>query len=539
LQAWTDWAFHLGIAPARVLAQGADLALKSREAAFYAASANPARAEAAPFAPQPDDRRFRDEAWRRPPFDALVQMQLAAEAWWRDASSPLRGVRDHHAKRVAFAGRQMLNAMAPVNFPWSNPLVWQASARTGGFNFVEGARILRDDLARFARGEHLADLDAWTVGETLAATPGDVVFRNELMELIQYRPTTPQVRATPVVLVPAWIMKYYILDLTPQQSLIRYLVDRGFTVFCISWRNPDASMREVSFDDYRVHGVMQAIDKATAITGAARVHAAGYCLGGTVLATAAAAMAGDGDNRLATMSLLAAQTDFSEAGELMMFIGESQIAALEDIMAGRGFLDAGKMSGAFHLLRANEMVWARIVERYLLGERHAGGPLDYWLADPTRMPARMHAQYLRWLFLENRLTRGMMTAGGRLVFLKDITAPVFAVGAERDHIAPWRSVHRIGLFTGAPTTFALTGGGHNAGIVSPPGKPGAYYWLHDIGSCTDYEDPDESLKRSPRRDGSWWPAWIDWLAERSGDWREPPAQTLSLGAAPGAYVLER
>jgi polyhydroxyalkanoate synthase len=537
MQAWIDWTFHLAFAPGRVGAQVADLMMKARTVASYAANPDPARAAEPPFTPEPGDRRFRNDAWRAAPFDALVQGQLAAEAWWRDASAPLRGVRDHHTRRIAFAGRQLLNALAPANFPWSNPLVWDAFMRTGGQNFIDGARILRDDTTRLAQGKRFAELDQWKVGETLAITPGDVVFRNELMELIQYRPATPKVHAAPVLLTPAWIMKYYILDLTPRDSLVRYLVDQGFTVFCISWRNPDESMRDVSFEDYRIDGVMRAIDEVIALTSAESIHGVGYCLGGTALATAAAAMARDGDNRLATMTLLAAQTDFSEAGELMMFIGESQIAALEDVMLQQGYLDSVQMAGAFSVLRAHEMVWARIVERYLLGERRADGPLDFWLADPTRMPARMHSEYLRWLFMENRLAEGTLTVGGHPAFLKDIVAPIFAVGAERDHIAPWRSVHKIGLFTGAHTTFALTGGGHNAGIVSPPDKPGAYYWLHDIGACNDYEDPEEWLSRTPRHEGSWWPAWTQWLmAHTAGRMREPPIPAHSLGPAPGTYV---
>ncbi len=538
LQAWADWSFHFAISPWRVGATVADAAIKMTQAAQYALNPDPARAETAPFAPEQQDRRFRDDAWKTPPFDALAQAHLGAEAWWRNATGPLRGLRAHHAKRVDFIMTQALNAAAPVNFPWSNPLVWNAAIRTAGANFADGAHIFLDDASRLSRGEKLADLDAFRIGETIAVTPGEVVFRNDLMELIQYRPSTPNMRREPILLVPAWIMKYYILDLRPEDSLVRYLVDQGFTVFCISWKNPDAAMHDVSFEDYRVRGVMRALDEVGAIASGEKVHAVGYCLGGTVLATAAAAMARDHDDRLASMTLLAAQTDFSEAGELMMFIGESQIAALEDIMAHEGFLDARKMSGAFYVLRANEMVWARFVERYLLGRRHDGADLEFWLADPTRMPARMHSEYLRWLFLENRLVDGLLKCDGRNVFLKDITTPVFAVGAERDHIAPWRSVHKIGLFVGADTTFVLTGGGHNAGIVSQPGKPGAYHWLHRIGSSTDYDDPDEWLRQCPRRDGSWWPEWSDWLTACSSPDRVAPPQVAGLGAAPGVYVRE-
>ncbi|KAF0180503.1 MAG: alpha/beta fold hydrolase [Hyphomonadaceae bacterium] len=543
LQAWADWSFHLAISPWRAAAMAGDAWKKAQAATRYAADPHPDRAQSAPFKPETGDRRFRDEAWQIPPFDALAQGHLAREAWWRDASHPLRGMRDHHARRVDFLVRQALNAMAPVNFPLTNPVVWNAAVQSGGRNFAEGAQIFFDDLARIARGEKLAELEAFRLGDTIAATPGEVVFRNEIMELIQYTPTTTQVRREPILLVPAWIMKYYILDLTPEDSLVKYLVDRGFTVFCVSWKNPGEEMRDVSFEDYRVKGVMAAIDEVSAIVPGEKIHATGYCLGGTVLATAAAAMARDGDERLATLTLLAAQTDFSEAGELMMFIGESQIAALEDIMARQGYLDARQMSSAFYVLRANEMVWARFVERYLLGHRHAGADLEFWLADPTRMPARMHSEYLRGLFMENRLADGLLEAGGRGVYLKDITAPVFVVGAERDHIAPWRSVHKTALFVGAQTTFALTGGGHNAGIVTPPGKPGAFHWLNVIGSTTDYENPDEWVRQCPRQEGSWWPAWTSWLDAHSARDRAAPPQMARAGAqglcaAPGEYVFE-
>lgn len=541
LQALSDWAFHLAISPWRVNAMVIDAAKKAQAAMAYSVSANPRRALDPPFAPTPEDRRFRDPAWSSPPFDMFAQSHLAMESWWREAAKPLRGMREHHVKRIDFMVKQALNAVAPVNFPWSNPLVWEAMVRTGGRNFTTGAAILGDDMSRLGSGRKLADLAVHRVGETLAITPGQVVFRNALMELILYRPTTSQVRREPILLVPAWIMKYYILDLRPENSLVKYLVDQGFTVFCVSWKNPEASMSNFAFEDYRTKGVMQALQEVSAHAPGEKIHLAGYCLGGTVAATAAAAMARDGDHRLASLTLLAAQTDFTEAGELMMFIGESQIAALEDIMAHQGYLDARQMSGAFYVLRANEMVWARLVERYLLGQRRSATDLEFWLADPTRMPARMHSEYLRWLFLENRLANGALKADGQSLHLKDINVPVFAVGAERDHIAPWRSVHKIGLFAGADTTFVLTGGGHNAGIVSPPGKVGAHYRKHVIASSTEYEDPDEWRCQCPQMGGSWWPSWADWIRQHSSmDMvaARTPTHFADLSPAPGQYVLE-
>jgi polyhydroxyalkanoate synthase len=538
LQALSDWAFHLAVSPWRVSAMVADAFFKGSQAISYATNLSPKRNLQPAFLPEAEDRRFRDPAWSIPPFDALAQIHLAKESWWRGAARPLRGMRDHHVKRIDFMGRQALNAMAPVNFPWSNPMVWDAAIRTGGRNFLAGGTILADDFARLRSGQKLTELDDFAIGKTLAVTPGEVVFRNDLIELIQYRPTTTRVRREPILLVPAWIMKYYILDLRPENSMVQFLVDEGFTVFCVSWRNPDAAMKDLALEDYRSRGVMQALGAIGDCATKEKVHLVGYCLGGTVAATAAAAMARDGDDRLATLTLLAAQTDFSEAGELMLFIGESQIAALEDIMGHQGYLDARQMSGAFYILRANEMIWARFVERYLLGVRKLATDLEFWLADPTRMPARMHSEYLRWLFLENRLVEGGLKSDGKSLHLKDINIPVFAVGAERDHIAPWRSVHKIGLFAGAETTFVLTGGGHNAGIVSPPGKPGAFHRLEIIGSSTEYQDPDEWVRECPRTDGSWWPAWVAWLAlQSSRELVPPPTLGDSLAAAPGLYVL--
>ena len=409
------------------------------------------------------------------PFSLLAQAQLAAEAQWHAATRDIPGMGRHHAKRVDFLGSLMLNALAPVNFAWTNPAVLDAAWRTAGANFAAGAALLAEDVARLARGKQLKGLEEFKIGENIALTEGKVVFRNELMELIQYAPTTPQVREEPLLIVPAWIMKYYVLDLSPANSLVRYLVDQGFTVFMISWKNPGAELRDTSFDDYRSKGVMTAIDMIGEIVPGRKLHAVGYCLGGTILAIAAAAMDRDHDDRLASLSLLAAQTDFEEAGELMLFIDESQLALLEDMMHVQGFLDTRQMAGAFSVLRANEMIFSQFVERYLLGQPRTPTDLDAWLADATRMPARMHSEYLRQLFLDNSFAHGNYLVDGRAVALKDIKTPLFALGAERDHIAPWRSVYKVELYSSADTEFILTGGGHNSSVVSPPGKTGAYY----------------------------------------------------------------
>jgi polyhydroxyalkanoate synthase len=542
LQAWEDWAFHL------MLSSGKQTELC--EMAWEAASSlgraaleheGPGSGSGA----KSDDRRFRAPCWKRPPFSLLAQAQLAAEAQWHAATRDIPGMGRHHARRVDFLGSFMLNALAPVNFAWTNPSVLDAAWRTAGANFAAGASLLADDLARLAQGKQLKGLEEFKIGENIALTEGEVVFRNELMELIQYAPTTPQVREEPLLIVPAWIMKYYVLDLSPGNSLVRYLVDQGFTVFMISWKNPGTELRDTSFDDYRSKGVMTAIDTIGEIVPGRKVHGVGYCLGGTILAIATAAMDRDHDDRLASLSLLAAQTDFEEAGELMLFIDESQLALLDDMMHVQGYLDTRQMAGAFNVLRANEMIFSQFVQRYLLGEPRVATDLDAWLADATRMPARMHSEYLHQLFLDNSFAHGNYLVNGRAVALKDIRTATFALGAERDHVAPWRSVYKVELYSSASTEFILTGGGHNSSVVSPPGKAGAYYRIRRCEACDRYVDPDTWLASASQKQGSWWPEWVRWLDAHSSSVRVTPSLLsntagglLSYGPAPGSYVFE-
>jgi polyhydroxyalkanoate synthase subunit PhaC len=339
-------------------------------------------------------------------------------------------------------------------------------------------------------------------------------------------------------------MKYYILDLSPQNSLVRHLTEQGFTVFMISWKNPSPDDRDLGLEDYRKLGVMSALDAIGAIVPDRKVHAVGYCLGGTLLSIAASAMARDDDNRIATLTLLAAQTDFTEAGEIMLFSDESQIAFLEDMMWEQGFLDSRQMAGAFQMLRSNDLIWSRLVHDYLLGTRQTMTDLMAWNADATRMPYRMHSEYLRKLFLDNDLAEGRFEVAGAPVALEDIRAPIFAVGTERDHVAPWRSTYKINLQAEAEVTYLLTSGGHNAGIVSEPGHVGRSYRIGTNRMTGHYYDPKRFLAEVQREDGSWWPEWTAWLGGRSGALTTlppigaPQAGYPLLSDAPGAYVLQ-
>jgi polyhydroxyalkanoate synthase subunit PhaC len=534
--ACADWALHLANAPGRrmVLTEHAAWQLQR----CIAAIAGNHVIDAAP-----QDHRFRSPAWQQPPFNAIHQTFLLTEEWWARASDGGRAVNHHNQEIVSFAARQWLDVFSPSNVPWLNPEIINATAETGGRNFLAGFQNFLTDFQESVSGTP-SGMRGFTVGKDLAATPGKVVFRNELIELIQYEPTTDLVRPEPVLIIPAWIEKYYILDLSPHNSLIRYLVGQGHTVFVISWRNPGPELRDVSLDDYRRKGPIAALEAIGAICGDVRVHACGYCLGGTLMAITAAAMAREQDARLASLTLFAAQTDFTEAGELQLFISEGQLAFLEDVMAAKGTLDSRQMAGAFQMLRSNDLVWSRLINSYMLGRTESSSDLMAWNADGTRMPARMHSEYLRRLFLDNALAEGHFSVEARPISLGDIRLPTFAVGTETDHIAPWRSVYKIHLLSPAEITFVLTSGGHNAGIVSEPRHPHRFFRLQTRAQGAPYLGPDEWSEIAPRQDGSWWPVWTEWLRKHSGEPREPPAMGAPskgykvLADAPGIYVLE-
>lgn len=541
--AYADWAAHLASLPGK-RSQLAEKALRKwvRFATYAARSAVAQDGNEPCIEPLPQDKRFSADAWRAPPYDLFYQSFLLIQQWWHNATTDVRGVTQADEKIVAFGTRQWLDVFAPSNFVFTNPEVLERTRSEAGMNLLRGAWNFIEDAERAWAGRKRVGIEAFRAGRDVAVTPGKVVFRNRLIELIQYAPATKEVRPEPVLIVPAWIMKYYILDLSPYNSLVKYLTEQGYTVFMISWKNPGPEDRSLSMDDYRQLGVMAALDAVTAIVPERTVHAVGYCIGGTMLAIAAAAMARDGDARLGSTTFFAAQTDFTEAGELMLFINESQLAFLEDVMWEQGFLDSRQMAGTFQLLRSNDLVWSRMVKTYLMGEREPMTDLNAWNADATRLPYREHAEYLRRLFLDNDLAEGRFPAGGKPVALSDIRTPIFAVGTETDHVAPWRSVYKLNLLTDAEVTFLLTSGGHNVGIVSEPGHPRRHYRVATRTPEDRYENPDTWMANTPIKEGSWWPEWIAWLDARSGKPVVPPRMgapgLVPLGDAPGTYVFQ-
>jgi len=538
IKAWTDWAHHMSQSPGRQLELFEHAQRSARKLATYAAEAK--RNAPPPYAPKSYDHRFKGPDWQKAPFHQFEQGFLAVQDWWDLATDQLRGLEPEDANRTRFMARQTLDLISPSNFPWLNPEIISETAKSGGKNLRDGAANFTHDFLKTISQTHDAPPEGFQIGKDLACTPGQVVFRNDLFELIQYAPQTKKVQAEPILFVPAWIMKYYILDLSPQNSMVNYLVGQGFTVFMISWCNPTADQAGLSLEDYRKRGVMTALDEINAIVPERQVHAVGYCLGGTILAIAAATMARENDTRLATITLMAAQVDFAEAGELLLFLDESQVAFLEDMMWDQGYLDRPQMARAFSTIRSEDLIYSRAVRRYFLGKNDLPTDMGVWVADTTRMPARMHSQYLRSLFLENRLTAGRFAVEGRVIALKDISAPLFVVGTETDHIAPWKSVYKTQLFTDSDLTFLLTSGGHNGGIVNQPGKQGRHYRVSHRPRGAFYVGPDAWLAQHEEKPGSWWPAWKDWLDDRSTKKVPAPSarspQKAPAIAAPGSYI---
>jgi len=545
MEDFANWALNLSLAPGKQL----DLARRAIEGAMdnmaFAAQCTLSSTCDPCQCALPQDRRFRDSKWQAAPFNIYAHNFLSIERWWEAATTDVDGLNKRREARVTFAARQILDTVAPSNFLATNPLVLERTRDQFGANLVRGFSNWSEDLVRALTGAPSPGLEKFKLGEDVAATPGKVVYRTHLAEIIQYAAATDQVRPEPVVIVPAWIMKYYILDLSPRNSLVKFLTEQGFTVFMVSWKNPGTEERDTGFDEYRTAGVLAAVDAAMAITGARKVHAVGYCLGGTLLAITAAAMARDHDDRLAGFSFFAAQTDFTEAGELMLFINENQVRFLEDMMWERGYLDAKQMAGAFQILKSNDLIWSRSIQEYLMGERPQPFDIMVWSTDSTRMPYRMHSEYLRSLFLNNDLTEGRFDVGSHPIALLDIRLPLFVLSTERDHIAPWHSVFKFHLLTDAEITFVLTSGGHNGGILSEPGHPHHHFRISQDDRGEHAVDPDAWFAQHEPREDSWWPTWSAWLEARSGDPVPPPplgdatSGYPPLEDAPGRYVLMR
>ncbi len=540
--AYLDWALHVS----KSVDTQADL-ITSAASAYWRFVDYCLRACADPdcetcIEPEARDKRFADNLWQAQPFRAYAQGFLLAQDWWARAMTAPPGVDKHHQDVVSFVARQLLDVASPANFPATNPAIIARTLKEGGRNLQRGFWLWLNDWTRALDGAPSADISDYVLGRDLATTPGEVVFRNELIELIQYAPQTEKTHPEPILITPAWIMKYYILDLSPENSLVRYLVENGFTVFMISWKNPTAVDRDLSLEDYRRLGVDAAVSQVASIAPG-KLHLVGYCLGGTLAAIAAAAMAQDRDDRLQSLTLLATQTDFTEAGELTLFIDEAQVTFLENVMAEQGYLDARQMAGAFQLLRSSDLIWSKMVRSYWLGEPPAMFDLMAWNADATRMPYKMHAEYLRKLFLNNEFAQEKYFVEDRPVALRDVRAPIFAVGTERDHVAPWRSTYKIHAQASADVTFVLTSGGHNAGVVNPPKTgPGPQKRRHQIATHDDlqtYVDPDAWRAAAARHEGSWWPCWLEWLEECSSAPAAAPKTAPSIAPTPGAYVLER
>ena len=493
--------------------------------------------------PARGDKRFKDEQWQQNQvFDFLKQSYLLTAQWARDIVSQAEDVDPRTRQKADFYVQQIANALAPTNFLMTNPAVLRETAASNAENLVHGLDHLIEDLDR---GEgrvaiRQTDLEAFEVGRNLALTPGKVVFQNDLMQLIQYTPTTRTVYRRPLLIVPPWINKFYILDLNPDKSFIRWVVEQGFTVFVISWVNPDGRLALKSFEDYMAEGILAALDAIEQATGEKEANAIGYCIGGTLLAITLAFMAARSDKRIKSATFFTTQVDFTNAGDLMVFVDEEQIRSVEAMMAERGFLEGGKMAEAFNMLRSNDLIWSYVVNNYLLGKEPFPFDLLYWNSDSTRMPAAMHSFYLRRCYLDNTLSAGRMTIGGERIDLSKVRIPVYNLASREDHIAPLPSTFLNGRFLGGPTRLVVAGSGHIAGVINPPAAGKYQHWTNDRSRARTLESWLATATETP---GSWWPDWKAWLAKRSG--KQVPARMPGAGGlepiedAPGSYVKVR
>jgi polyhydroxyalkanoate synthase len=545
--AWTDWAMHLALSPAKRRELQRHTMVRANDTWMFALRA----LAGAPVAPSDGldadaDRRFDAQPWSTFPFNVYARAYQNNLALMNEAVRDVSGVNGYHAHLLEFSVRMLLDATSPSNYLASNPELLALTQSEQGQNLVRGFKHVVEDLGRTLKGSVPAGAEDFEVGKTVAVTPGKVVFRNELIEVIQYAPATKEVYAEPVLIVPAWIMKYYILDLSPRNSLVKYLVDQGHTVFMMSWKNPAENDRDIGMDDYVDKGFRAALDVVAATVPERKIHAVGYCIGGTLLAIGAAALAREKDERIASITMFAAQVDFSEPGELAFFINPSQLSMLEATMHRKGVLESRQMGGAFAMLRSQDLLWQPIVNQYVKGQRDRMIDLMAWNADGTRMPWRMHSEYLYRLYLDNELATNRFPVGGKRIRLSDIGVPMFVVGTEADHVAPWKSVYKVdNLVRSDDLTFVLTAGGHNAGIVAGPVHPKRHYRMRTRRLADPHLAPEDWIEAATKHDGSWWPAWQQWLAAHSSTKTMPPAIGApgkgyrAIEDAPGQYVRQR
>src|SRR4029079_17671326 len=475
--------------------------------------------------PEPGDNRFKDPDWSNGQvFDFWKQAYLITSRWAEDLTRNTSGVDDKTRKKALFYLNQMLSAMSPSNFPLTNPEVLRTTLATNAENLVQGMTHFVEDLGQSKDLLRISqtDLSAFEIGRNLAVTPGKVVFQNDLIQLIQYAPTTDEVYERPLLVVPPWINKYYILDLVPEKSFVKWAVAQGFTVFLVSWVNPDIKLAQKTFEDYMREGIFGAVDAVIRQTGSPKINALGYCVGGTLLASTLAYMAAKGDDRITWASFLAAQVDFSEAGDLLVFIDDSQLKGLEEMMAEHGYLDGSRMAAVFNMLRPRDLIWPYVVNNYLLGKKPFPFDLLFWNADSTRLPAANHAFYLREFYHLNRLSRGEMELGGVKLDLGKVKIPVYELFTKEDHIAPALSVFRGSKLFGGPVRLTMAGSGHIAGVVNPPEKKKYQFWSG--GAAGTLKEWIAQAKQIP---GSWWPDWGAWLASYSGE--KIPARDPSAG----------
>ena len=494
-------------------------------------------------APDPRDKRFADPEWSKNQFfDFLKQAYLLTTNWAEFLVKKAEGIDEHTRHKAEFYVRQIANALSPSNFLFTNPELLRETLSSNAENLVRGMAMLGEDIA--AGHGHLkirqTDPSQFEVGRNLALTPGKVVFQNELMQLIQYKPTTDEVLKIPLLIVPPWINKYYILDLTPEKSFIKWCVDHGLTVFVISWVNPDATLSGKSFEQYMREGPIKALDVVAEITGEKKVHTIGYCVGGTLLAITLAYLAAKRRNRVISATLFAAQVDFTYAGDLLVFVDEERVKQLEAQMKEQGYLDASQMATAFNMLRSNDLIWPYVVNNYLRGKKPYPFDILYWNSDATRMPPANHSYYLRNCYLANNLTKGDMEIGGVTLDLRKVKVPIYNLATREDHIAPAKSVLYGSQFFGGPVTYVLAGSGHIAGVINPPDKPKYQYWT---GPAAEGTDVDKWLAKAEEHPGSWWPHWLEWI--KAHDTKTVPARPPGGGKlapiedAPGSYVKVR